>query len=49
MWILCLLKYIIPKYEIIYSNQRSYGIPNFQKQKIDLKSDTAIISLRLEG
>ena len=22
---------------------------NFQKQKIDLKSDTAIISLRLEG
>ena len=33
MWILCLLKYIIPKYEIIYSNQRSYGIPKFSKTK----------------
>ena len=33
MSILCLLKYIIPKYEIIYSDQRRYRIPKFSKTK----------------
>ena len=55
MSILCLIKYIKPKYEIIYPDQRNHdNIPKFSKKKSDFKSapskeDTSKISLRLES
>ena len=34
MSILCLIKYIKPKHEIIYLDQRNYEIPKFSKTKV---------------
>ena len=46
MSILCLIKYIKPKYEIIYSDQISYEIPKSSKTKVKFEISTLEIGYR---